>query len=105
MELIKEKKSIRQHVYRSKKDDCYYMIEMEKNPKGEITKISEKESKDLKKWVLMGEPYTYLSIKDTPVKTLEEVYAYMYDNYLKDLDLFHIVDSNSKNGDSLYDKS
>ena len=96
MITIKETKIVVRYIYiDNQKDWKYYMVQIEKNTKDEITKISEYVSQDLKNWILVGKPYTYIYLKNEgyPKMTLEQVYNYMYNKYLSKLDIYDIVDS------------
>lgn len=98
MVIIYEKKKVREHIYRDNKKSEYYMVRLEKNSKDEITKISEYISKDLKSWEILGTPYTYTYLKLNGYENmkLEEVYDYMYNKYLKKLDIYDIIDEEEK---------
>lgn len=93
--IIVEKKKVRKHIYHdNQKEWNYYKVELEINQKNEITKISEYVSKDLEKWELLGKPYTYTYLIEHGGKglTLEQVYKYMYNNILKKLDIYDIIE-------------
>lgn len=101
MSIVVKKEITKQQIYKdNQKDWNYYMVELKINPRTDkITKISEYVSKDLKNWVLMGKPYTYIYLEESGYKgiKLEEVYNIMYNNTLKNLEIYDIIYKRVKN--------